>query len=213
MFEKYNIIAGHELERIAALSDGVFAVAMTLIVLDIRIPEGVTVHSEAELCSVLVGLLPRVGMYFMSFLTLGIFWVGQQTQLHQLQRSNRDLSWIHLAFLVWVALVPFSTMLLARFTTYRVALVEYWLNILLLGVTLYWGWSQAERAGLVKPDAPVEISKAVRRRIVFAQALYALGAGLSVISTYWSIGFIVLVQLNYAIAPTMKRGTPEAPKA
>ena len=78
------------------------------------------------------------------------------------------------------------------------------------GRHLYWGWSQAERAGLVKPDAQAGISKAVRSRIVFAQTLYALGALLSLVNTYWSIGFIVLVQLNYAIAPTMKRGEREA---
>ncbi|HEY2660185.1 MAG TPA: TMEM175 family protein [Caulobacteraceae bacterium] len=209
MVKDYNRIAGHGLDRLAALSDGVFAVAMTLIVLDIRIPETVTVHSEAQLCAVLVGLAPRLGMYLTSFLTLGIFWVGQQTQLNQFERSDRDLSWIHLVFLAWVALMPFSTMLLARFITFRVALAVYWLNILLLGATLYWSWFHAGRAGLAKADLPPAIGAALRRRIVVAQALYAFGALLCLINPYWSIGFILLVQLNYAVAPTMKRGERE----
>lgn len=199
----YNRIAGHGLERLAALSDGLFAIAMTLIVLDIRIPEGVSVHSEAELCAVLVGLIPRLGMYLMSFLTLGIFWVGQQTQMHHFSRTDRDLAWIHLVFLAWVALMPFSTLLLARFITFRVALIAYWLNILLLGATLYWSWLHAARAGLVKPDTAPQVHMAVRRRIVIAQALYAMGALLCLINTYVSIGFILLVQLNYAIAPRL----------
>ena len=78
----------------------------------------------------------------------------------------------------------------------------YWLNIALLGTTLYFSWVCAPGAGLVKPDLPAEIQVAIKRRIVTGQSLYAFGALLCVfLNTYWSIGFIVLVQLNYAIAP------------
>jgi uncharacterized membrane protein len=72
-------------------------------------------------------------MYMMSFMTLGIFWIGQQTQLNHLTRSNRSLSWIHIAFLFVVSITPASTALLAQFTAYRVAMLAYWLNIFLLG--------------------------------------------------------------------------------
>jgi uncharacterized membrane protein len=57
----------------------------------------------------------------MSFLTLGIFWVGQQAQLSTFTRSDRALTWIHLTFLLTVTLMPFSTGLLAEDTTYRLA--------------------------------------------------------------------------------------------
>ena len=73
----YNRIAGQSLERLAALSDGIFAVAMTLLVLDIHEPSMEAVHSEQDLWNALSALLPRVVMYLMSFLTLGIFWTGQ----------------------------------------------------------------------------------------------------------------------------------------
>ena len=78
--QSYNRIAGEALERLAALSDGVFALAMTLLVLDIQVPSIGSVHTESELWHALLALLPRFVMYAMSFLTLGIFWVGQQTQ-------------------------------------------------------------------------------------------------------------------------------------
>jgi hypothetical protein len=68
---------------------------------------------------------------------------------------------------------------------------------------LYSSWRYATRAGLLKDDVSLEIRGAIRRRIVIAQALYALGAALCFFNTYWSIGFIVLVQLNYAIAPRL----------
>jgi len=134
-------------------------------------------------------------------MTLGIFWVGQQTQLNHFARADRNLAWIHIAFLCAVCLVPFSTSLLAEFIHYRIALLVYWFNILLLGLTLYWSWSYATRARLVAEDAPADIHDAVVRRIVIAQSLYACGAALCFLNTYYSIASIVLVQVNYAIAP------------
>jgi uncharacterized membrane protein len=201
----YNQVAGQSVERLAALSDGVFAVAMTLLVLDLRVPVMEAVHSEHDLWHGLVALSPRLLMYMMSFMTLGIFWIGQQTQLNHLTRSDRSLSWIHILFLFMVSITPFSTTLLAEFPEYRTALLAYWVNILLLGSTLYFSWVCAMGTGLVKDDLPPEVPVAIKRRIVVGQALYAAGALLCIFNTYWSIAFIVLVQLNYAIAPFSRR--------
>src|SRR5205823_6298200 len=193
----YNRIAGQSVERLAALSDGIFAVAMTLLVLDLRIAPDKPISTEQDLLNALVKLSPRLLPYFMSFLTLGIIWVGQQTQLNQFARSDRNLTWIHLAFLLAVTLMPFSTGLLAGFLALRTALVVYWFNIFLLGATLFASWRYAWRAGLLKGDTAADLRSTTERRIIVAQALYAFGALLCVISTYLSIVFIVLVQLNY----------------
>lgn len=201
MNTSYNQIAGQSAERLAALSDGIFAVAMTLLVLDLRVPVAEAIHSERDLWQALVALSPRLVLYMMSFLTLGIFWVGQQTQLNHLARSDRHLTWIHIAFLLAVSITPFSTSLLAEYARYRIALLEYWVNLALLGGVLYGSWGYTYRRGLLKDDVPREAIAAVCRRILLGQSLYALGALLCVFNTYWSIGFIVLVQLNYAIAP------------
>ncbi len=201
MNTSYNRIAGQSVERLAALSDGIFAVAMTLLVLDLHVPARELVHSDGDLRRALVAMAPQLLVYLMSFVTLGIFWVGQQTQLNHLERSDRDLTWIHLAFLFAVTLLPFSTRLLAEFIYYRGALLVYWTNILFFGVLLYLSWGRAINARLVKGDIPAEVPAAICRRILIGQALYAFGALLCVFNTYWSIAFIVLVQLNYAIAP------------
>jgi uncharacterized membrane protein len=97
--------------------------------------------------------------------------------------------------------MPFSTGLMSEFTGYRLALLVYWVNILLLGATLYLGWHCARASGLLKPDLPEATYDGVRRRIVMAQSLYAAGALLCVISPYVSLGAIILVQLNYVFAP------------
>jgi uncharacterized membrane protein len=207
MTTSYNQIAGQSAERLTALSDGVFAVAMTLLALDLRAPAVEAIHSEHDLWRALVVLAPQHMMYMMSFLTLGIFWLGQQAQLNHLKHSSRSLTWIHLAFLFMVTMVPFSTALLAKFPRYRLALVVYWLNLLLLGAALYWSWVCALGSGLVKSEIPAAVSDAIKRRIVIAQSLYAFGMLLCVISNYLSIAFIVLVQLNYVFA--VRRGAQE----
>src|SRR5258708_22691087 len=105
MSVSYSKFAGQSLERLAALSDGVFAVAATLLVLDLHVPALEITHaaqllwangalqSEQVLWTALAPLLPRLLTYFMSFLTLGIFWLGQQTQFNSFERSNRSLTW------------------------------------------------------------------------------------------------------------------------
>jgi len=209
----YNRIVSTNIERLSALADGIFAVAMTLLVLDLRVPVLEVIHtsqplwvsgaiqSEQVLSDVLIKLAPRLLTYFMSFLTLGIFWVAQQTQLNHFERTNRDLTWIHLIFLFAVSIMPFSTGLLAEYITFRLALVIYWLNLLLLGIVLYFSWRYAERNDLLKPEATPEIGRLHKRRVITYQALYAFGALLCVFNTYVSIAFIVLLELNSVIAP------------
>lgn len=201
MHSLYDRVAGQNVERLAALSDGFFAVAMTLLVLDLRVPAAQAIHSEHDLWRALVTLAPRLIVFLMSVMTNGIFWVGQQTQLNHFARADRNLAWIHIAFLCAVSLTPFSTSLLAEFIHYRTALLVYWSNIVLLGLTLYWSWSYATRHQLLTDDVPPEIHTAVVRRIVIAQTLYACGAAVCFLGTYYSIAAIVLVQVNYAIAP------------
>jgi uncharacterized membrane protein len=114
LITSYDQVAGRSLERIAALSDGMFAGP---------------VHTEQELWAALATLSPRLVTFLLSFLTLGIFWNAQQTQLTHFARADRDLTWLQLAFLAMVALMPFSTSLPAEVISFRIALLAYWANI------------------------------------------------------------------------------------
>jgi uncharacterized membrane protein len=206
----YHRFAGSSLQRIAALSDGVFAVAMTLLVLDLKAPAAPhrgqhPLWSAGSEHVLLHGLLhdvaPRLLPYAMSFLTLGIFWVGQQAQLESFTRSTRALTWIHLIFLLAVTLMPFSTALLAEDTSYRLPMLVYWLNLFALGAVLFASLRYADRAGLLSDETTAEMRAALRRRIVVYQALYALAALTCVINTYLAIALLVALQLNSVIAP------------
>ena len=199
----YNVIAGHSLDRLAGISDGIFSVGMTLLVLGLTVPAVAGINGEGDLARALAQLLPNAVTYAMSFLTLGIFWVAQQTQFSQLKTSDRNYTWIHIGFLLAVTLVPFSTGLLAHFITFRLALLVYWLNIVLLGFVLLAGAEYALRNHLFQAEGDDQriVIRVIRRRVLVAQALYAIAAALCVFNTYVSIALIVLIQLNYAIAP------------
>jgi uncharacterized membrane protein len=199
----YNVYAGGDVGRIEALSDGIFAFAATVLIIDFRSPEPADIHAEAELLSALFASAHRLMPWLLSLLTLGIFWVAQQTQLSQLARSNRDQTWLHLAFLAIITVLPFTTRLLADFFTYRTAFVLYWLNLFLLGVGVYIIWAHAERAKLIRDDAPSELTNAFRRRVIVAQSLYGVGALVGLFSVPLGLALIILIQLNYAIAPRL----------
>jgi TMEM175 potassium channel family protein len=199
---RYNQLAGTSLDRLAGISDGIFAVGMTLLVLNLAVPSLQTGASNEDLWDALLQLSPNLLIYTMSFMTLGIFWVGQGTQIGLLARSNRHFSWIQLAFLFAVTLVPFSTALLAHYPNLRVALIEYWLNIVLLGLALLAGLEYGLRAHLFEDSMERDVAHLVRGRILIAQSLYAIATALSLVfPTWFSIALIVLIQLNYVLAP------------
>jgi uncharacterized membrane protein len=201
----YNHIAGQSKERLAAISDGIFGVAMTLMLLDIHTPEAISAPGEWQLLHAVRTMAPGFAVYLMSYMTLGIFWIGQQSQLNYLKSSDRTLTWMHLAFLFAVTIVPLSTRFLTDFIHYRVALLFYWFNIFLLGLGLYVCWRYTMRAQLASKELPQRIAHAICHRIVVSQSLYAAGAALCFINTGCSIAFIVLVQLNYVIAPRFRK--------
>jgi len=197
----YHSFAGSSLGRLAALSDGVFAVAMTLLVLDLKVPSPSGGSEQALVHALVHDVAPRLLPYAMSFLTLGIFWVGQQAQLERFTRSTRALTWIHLTFLLAVTLMPFSTALLAEDTSFRVPMAVYWLNLFALGLVLLISLRYADRNDLLDDETTPEMRAALERRIVVYQALYALAALTCLINTYLAIGLLIALQLNSVITP------------
>ena len=99
--------------------------------------------------------------------------------------------------------MPFTTRLLADFFTYRAAFVIYWPNLFPLGVGVYIIWAHAERAKLIRDDAPSELRNAYRRRVIVAQSLYGVGALVGLFSVPLGLALIILIQLNYAVAPRL----------
>jgi uncharacterized membrane protein len=203
----YNKLAGQNVKRIEALSDGVFAIAFTLLVLEIKVPAAEHATTETELLRSLGPLLPKFLIYFLTFMTMGIFWTGQGVQFNYIERYDRNLNWTTLFFLLVISLFPFSTAFLGEHINFKLAIGIYWLNILLAGLFIYFHWHYAGKHNFlsVEGEEKKAIDKAIRNRVIIAQSLYLVGALLCFINTYISIGFIILVQLNYAFAIISKK--------
>jgi uncharacterized membrane protein len=197
---RYRHFSGRSLDRLAALSDGIFAITLTLLVLDLHVPALVGEVTDRRLWDALAALGPHLLAYLVGFLALGMFWVGQQTQFNHLGSCDRHYTWIQLGFLACVSVMPFTTALLAEYPQVRVALLIYWVNLLLLGVALFGAWRYAGRAGLRNEESSAEMSRTYERRIVVVQILYAACVALCVVSTTLSIVLILLLQLNSALS-------------
>lgn len=203
----YNQIAGQAIQRIEALSDGVFAIALTLLIFNIKVPVAETIKSEMELMDALWRLSPQFLSYFLSFMTLGIYWSAHSTQFHHISKSDRHLNWINLFFLLLVSYIPFSTDFLGHYITFKFAIGVYWLNIFLLGIMLALNWHYAYKHNLIALDEneKATVTAAIKRRIIEAQSLYTIGALLCFFSTYLSIIVLIMIQLNYALVFYSKR--------
>jgi uncharacterized membrane protein len=124
------------------------------------------------LLSALAELAPRWLTWGLSVMTLGIFWVGQQTQLNQLERADRDFTWASYLFLASITALPFSTRVLADFFEFRTAIVLYWANILLCGATIYLTWalgsaaSSCARIARRTPTGRSDGASSARRRFI-----------------------------------------------
>jgi uncharacterized membrane protein len=118
------IEAGTDVERLVFFSDAVFAIAITLLALEIRLPE---LHdpSAAGLSEALLGLWPKFSSFAISFWIVGTLWLGHHRIFHHIKRYDRRLLLINLLLLMWVALMPFSGSLLGEYGGYRVSVIVY----------------------------------------------------------------------------------------
>jgi uncharacterized membrane protein len=207
--ENYDQLSGRSLDRIKALSDGVFAIALTLLVLDISVPGREHILHEKDLVAAFGRLAPKLLSYFLSFITLGIFWTAHTSQFHYLGKSDRHFNWINLFFLLFVTIMPFTTAFLSEFIGFRFAIGVYWLNLFLIGLMLFWTWRYALRHQLLKnePAPRNELTRAMMKRGLTAQSLYAAGALLCFISTYLSIAALIAVQLFFVFGSFKKLRT------
>jgi uncharacterized membrane protein len=181
---------GFSTNRIEALSDGIFAIAMTLLVLDLTVPTNL---SNPQIAGSLYALLPHLITFFLSFAALGVFWVGQQNQFHWIKHSDRRLLWLNLLYLSFVVLIPFSTSFLATYPSSLAVFFVYALNLLLCASSLLVAWMYVNSKPLLthgKLDQVVVDSMTGRMNLL--QALTIVSMAASLVSVYAAIGVLVL---------------------
>jgi len=124
----------YEVGRLLALSDGVFAIAMTLLVLGIPVPQ-LTNPSDTDLQGALRNVLPDVGSFALSFLLVGTYWMAHRRLLKGVVRTDARLVWLNLFMLLLVCMVPFTAAVLSRYGSLATAVIIYAANLALLGLS------------------------------------------------------------------------------
>jgi uncharacterized membrane protein len=106
---------GWSKHRIEALTDGIYAVAMTLLVIDLKLPDAHLLHNHDDFVAALVALLPKALAWFISFFVLAIFWLGQHRGFHRLKVVDSTFVWLNIVQLCFVSLLPFSASLIGEY--------------------------------------------------------------------------------------------------
>jgi uncharacterized membrane protein len=182
--------------RLEALADGVFAIAMTLLVLELSVPLITGTSANAELTQRLLEMWPKFLAYVVSFLVLGVIWINHHLMFHHIKRSDSRLVWINILMLMFVALVPFSTSLLGEYMQTQAAIVAYGANILLCLVMGFALWTYATgRYRLVDSDIDPKLVRRTKFMFLVAALLFLLAMGVSFISPVASFGIYALMAL------------------
>jgi uncharacterized membrane protein len=168
--------------RILALSDGVFAIAITLLILEIAVP---ATTSDTGLAKALLGLWPRYLAYVVSFVVIARFWVMHRMAFQLIARDDTVLVWLNLLLLMFVAFLPFPTAVLGAHAGVPAAAVLYAASVILASIAsaAYW-WYASGRGGLLRPDAGRARVRALRARGVAAPIFFALTLPIAVFAPY-----------------------------
>lgn len=166
--------------RLEAFSDGIIAFAITLLILEIHIPELGDHIDNASMLRALAGLIPNFTVYVISFLVCTVWWISHHTFIHDLHSVDRRLLWINSLFLMLIAFIPFPTGLLGHHPGQPVATAFYGVVCTLTGFT-FWlmRWYASSAGRLMKPEIPRE---AFRRRVrisLLSPVLYLSGTLMS----------------------------------
>jgi uncharacterized membrane protein len=198
--------------RLEAFSDGVFAIAATLLILEISLPEDTSIGEG------LLSLWPSYVAYVTSFLTIGGIWLSHTLMTEHLRTTDAILLRLNLAVLLFVSFLPFPTRLLAETMNdtedARVAAPFYGSILLVLGILLAAMWRYGVSAGLVRSDTADEDIAAVTRRLSPAVLLYVMAILIGVVLPrvapllYISIAVFVLVPIASGFRRTRLVETP-----
>ena len=205
-----SIPLGLSTSRIEALTDGIFAVAMTLLVFGITVPALETVtKAQADPVAVLlreqwVGLL----VYALSFALLGVYWVGLHAQFQYIKRANRSLLWINILILLLISFIPFTTSFLGQYAEYHPvpvyglhiysAVIFYGAHIVAIGAVIYFHWWYAMRTPLIAgPRVDRHMVRAAANRILFAPVISLIAIVCSFITPIASLICFALIPIVY----------------
>ena len=194
--EKKGLIFGKG--RLESLTDGVFAIIMTILVFNISVPELILFtegdFASERLSAKFADLWPDFLAYVISFSTLGVFWVAHHRVFRWILYVDRPLIWINISFLMIIGLIPFSTTLLTQYLDSQNSIFAFSFNAILAGLLIYVIYYYVKRnPDLVDKSIQALIEKSSSRRIVATILTYSVAIIFSFIYLQASLFLLLLV--------------------
>lgn len=176
--------------RLETLTDGLFAIAMTILVVTIQIPVG-PIHTADLFVQTTSEIIPKFAVYFLSFLLLAVFWVDHH-MFYLVKKSNFTLIWLNIFWLMFIALLPLSTSIIAQFPEYQLAQLIFDFNLLLIGLFFYIIWSYSLENDMiskkVKPYYPY-----IKRSLLFMPIVISVTILFTFINPKWSMVILFMI--------------------
>jgi len=194
--EDYRTESGTDIERTVFFSDAGFAIAITLLALDLQVPRVPEDLAAVELPGALLELWPKFVSFLVSFWIVASYWLAHHRIFHHIGAYDRGMLLINLLFLMWVVLLPFSSSLIGEYEDARLATIVYALHNIVASSTLSWLWWHASKDGrLVKADLDARVVRYNRLRGLFLPAIFVSSIGLSFVSVdlarlWWLLAFL-----------------------
>lgn len=194
--------------RLEALGDGIFSVAMTILVIELALPQ-LTSNTMGDFITALGKVWKPFLCYAISFIVLGIMWFGHRMMFEYIAKTNRYFIFLGVLFYMMICLVPFSTRFLAQQTFNWPAILVYGLNLSLCNLTLFAQWSYGiNRPSLMERDLPVEVRKEAKVLFLLSPVVYTLAIVLSFFVPVVSIIIYVITPVLYLIPNKLDKYLP-----
>jgi uncharacterized membrane protein len=163
------------------LTDAIFAVAMTILILEIKIPEGLSAVGLPHYF--LDTLIPNLLFYCISFIILGIFWIGSHFHHHFIKETDRMSSWLNIFFLMTICVIPLSAKFISEYRHEKLSIIFYAVNLILTSLCNYLMIVYAWRRNYIKPLYTTLHFNDAKRRILLPVYIYAAIIPVAFIST------------------------------
>jgi uncharacterized membrane protein len=187
-------------DRLETLVDGIFAIAMTLLVLNLAIPEITSPVSNLAIQNSLYHILPNFISLVVSFVLLALFWSIHHRIFNQIKIVNKHLLWINVIWLLFIVLVPFSASLTGKYGDFSISHIIFNLNMLGISFFLYLNWAYANQSDLLHENVDVKTipkTKMINLVFIFITLLALLLS--FVIPSFSSLVYLLIFPLEYLI--------------
>jgi uncharacterized membrane protein len=179
--------------RLETLADGIFAIAMTLLVLSIEAPSPGTITSSLDFQNYVYDLIPQMSVYALSFILLGSFWLNHHI-FFLIKKTNTRLVWINILWLMLVVLVPFSTSLIGSYSQYPLSEIIFGINMFLIGILYLLNIIYAFRGGFMEEKVRPYAWRIIGSNILLP-ILAIISIAISFKSPLWSLAVYPIVPL------------------